>query len=123
MWRSTCTLLPEGQLTLDCDYAAAASSAGIIVHLTGVEPRVLEHCRVQLEAGGRLHKRYLHVVPIMDLLLIFVPAHLQGLATAQPAFQAVAFAQLDEGSGRKLLDKLRSFCKVKRRVKLASYHS
>lgn len=32
------------QLTLDCDNTAAACTAGIIVHLTGVDPRILKHC-------------------------------------------------------------------------------
>lgn len=31
-------------MTLDCDNAAAACTAGIIVHLTGVDPRILKHC-------------------------------------------------------------------------------
>lgn len=74
---------------------------------------------MQLEAGGQLHKCDLYVVSITDLLIIFVPADIQGLTTADPAFQAVAFTQLYKGSGRKFLDKLRRFCKVKGRIKLA----
>lgn len=101
------------QLTLDRENAAAAGTAGIIVHLTGVDPRILKLCRVQLEAGGQLHEGYPHVVSIVDLLIIFVPADIQGLRAAHPAFQAVAFTQLYEGSGRKFLDKLRRFCRVK----------
>lgn len=112
-WRSAGRLLWEGQLTLDREKAAAACTASIVVHLTGVEPRILKRCRVQLEAGAQLHKRYLDVVSITELLIIFVPADVEGLSTADPALKAVASTQLHKGSGSKFLDKLRRFCKVK----------
>lgn len=101
------------QLTLNCENTAAARTAGIVEHLTGIEPRILECCREQLQACAQVHKRYLNVVSIADLLIIFVPADIQGLRTAEPAFKAVPFARFYKGSGRKFLDKLRWFCKVK----------
>lgn len=99
--------------TLDCEDCAAADAASIVTGLTGVDAAVLEARGAQLEVRRRVNKHQLIVVSVSYLLVISVPAHIQGGGAGGLAFKTVSLTQLHKHRGRKFLDKLRRFCKVK----------
>lgn len=86
--------------------------------LTGVHSVILKPCCTQLEVRSRVNKHYFIVVSVSYLLVILVPAHIEGMCAGGLAFETVSLTQLHKGSGRKLQDKLRRFCKVKKKIKL-----
>jgi len=83
--------------------------------LTGVDAIVLKAGAAQLEVRRRVNKHCFVVASVADLLVVFVPAHVQGVCGGGFAFKTMSLAHLHKGSGRKFLDKLRGFCKVKTR--------
>lgn len=82
--------------------------------LTGVDSVILKPCSAQLKVRSRVYKHCFIVASIGYLLVIFVPAHIQGVCAGGLAFETVSLTLLHKGSGRKFQDKLWRFCKVKK---------
>ncbi len=90
--------------------------------LTGVHSIIFKPRGAQLEVRSRVKKHYFIVVSISYFLVIFVPAHFQGMRAGGLAFKTVSFTLLHKGSGWKFQDKLGRFCKVKTRPSYYRQH-